>query len=571
MKKMTDEKFEEWSFQIPNFKNVCERMKGFTKLFKEATSKEEAYRIWRKFSHLSDTVEDHITHISVLFSLETQNKKYEKAMEKVNNETPLLEIESQKFMKAYLESPYLEYLESKLGTFLTKMYRYSVKKSDESVVAMKQEEAALTMKYGAAIAAITFEFRGNKYNLPQMGKFLQDVDRNTRKEAAKVYYDVLGTHVEELEDIYDKLVKVRTKMAKEMGFESYTELGYIMMDRFDYNPEMVEKYREQIKDVVTPLAAKIVKKQISRLGIRNPEIYDLNLMFPNGNPTPRGTTEDKVNAATKMYDTMSEDTSKYFRYMVDHHLLFLDAKPGKQSGGYMTYFPIKRTPIIFSNFNGTSGDVDVLTHEFGHAFQGFLGGEIKVPAYRSPTAESCEIHSMSMEFFAEPYMDLFFDEPDKYRYVHLADSICFLPYGVSVDEFQHWVYAHPEATPAERDAAWHEIECKYTPWKVKAEKNCEYLLSGHRWLTQSHIFEVPFYYIDYTLAQVCAFQFFNKDRRSHANAWNKYIRLCKLGGKYPFCELVKKVGLEVPFEDGVLAKTVKPLEKVLKSYHPENF
>ena len=176
-----------------------------------------------------------------------------------------------------------------------------------------------------------------------------------------------------------------------------------------------------------------------------------------------------------------------------------------------------------------------------------------------------------MEFFAEPYMDLFFAEPDKYRYVHLADSICFLPYGVSVDEFQHWVYAHPEATPAERDEQWHKIEEKYTPWKVEAERNCEYLYSGHRWLTQLHIFEMPFYYIDYTLAQVCAFQFFNKDRRSHDNAWKKYIKLCKLGGKYTFCELVKKVGLEVPFDEGVLAKTIKPLEKVLRDYHPENF
>ena len=187
------------------------------------------------------------------------------------------------------------------------------------------------------------------------------------------------------------------------------------------------------------------------------------------------------------------------------------------------------------------------------------------------TMETAETHSMSMEFFAEPYMDLFFDEPDKYRYAHLASSICFLPYGVSVDEFQHWVYAHPEATPAERDEQWHRIEEKYTPWKVEAERNCEYLYTGHRWLTQIHIFELPFYYIDYTLAQVCAFQFFNKDRRSHDNAWKKYIKLCKLGGKFTFCELVKKVGLEVPFDEGVLAKTVKPLEKVLRDYHPENF
>ena len=569
MKKMTEEKFENWPFRVPNFDRVCERLKGFTENFKNASSQEEALTLWKKVSRLNDIVGDQITHVQVLFSLETGNKKYRKAMEKINNALPVLEVESQKFTEAYLASPYLPYLESKLGTFLTKMYEYEVKKSDEKVIKEKQLEAELSMQYSAAIASISFEFRGKKYNLPQMGKFLQDVDRETRKEASKVYYEGLESHKDELENIYDQLVKVRTKMAKEMGFESYTELGYLMMGRYDYTPEMVAAYRDQIREVVVPVAQKIVKKQIQRLGIKNPEIHDLNLMFPDGNPTPNGTTEDKVEAAKKMYDDMSEDTSKYFRYMDDMHLLFLDAKPGKQSGGYMTYFPIHRCPIIFSNFNGTSGDVDVLTHEFGHAFQGFLGADIKVPAYRSPTSESCEIHSMSMEFFAERYMDLFFDEPDKYRYVHLASSICFLPYGVTVDEFQHWVYAHPEATPAERDAAWHELEMKYTPWKVEAEKDCPYLYTGHRWLTQSHIFEVPFYYIDYTLAQVLAFQFFNKDRRSHENAWKKYIKLCKLGGKHPFCELVKKVGLEVPFEPGVLAKTIKPLEKVLSSYLPK--
>ena len=313
MKKMTDKKFEEWPFQVPNFDNVCARLKGFAELFEKAPTKEEAYTLLKKYTRLLENVEDKITHVSVLFSLETTNKKYEKAMKKINNSMPILELETQKFSKAYLASPHLEYLESKLGKLLTKMYQYEIKKSDESVVSLKQEESELVMKYQAVTAGISFEFRGEKYNMPQMGKFLQDLDRETRKEAAEVYYNGLNAKKDELEDIFDKLVKVRTEMAKKLGYKSYTELGYIMMDRYDYTPEMVAAYREQIHEVVTPLAAKIVRKQVARLGIRNPEIYDRKLMFPNGNPTPKGTTEDKVNAAIKMYDQMSEDTSKYFR------------------------------------------------------------------------------------------------------------------------------------------------------------------------------------------------------------------------------------------------------------------
>jgi M3 family oligoendopeptidase len=403
-----------------------------------------------------------------------------------------------------------------------------------------------------------------------MGKFLNDADRATRKEARKAYDDYLLTRKDEFETIYDKLVKVRTEMAKKLGYKSFTDLAYIRMNRFDYTPEMVASYRDQIHEVVTPIANKLMREQAKRTDIKNPKLYDLGFVFKSGNPLPLGTTDEKVAHAKAMYKQLSPDTDYFFNFMVDHHLLFLDAKPGKQSGGYMTYFPVHKCPIIFSNFNGTSGDVDVLTHEFGHSFQAYCARSIKVPEYRSPTMESCEIDSMSMEFFAEPYMNLFFDAPDKYRYAHLADAIEFLPYGVTVDEFQHWVYANPNATPDERDAEWAALEEKYTPYKVKAKEGMGWE-SCPRWLTQGHIFASPFYYIDYTLAQVLAFEFFNLDRKNHDKAWKKYLKLCKMGGKYPFVTLITKDGLKNPFQDGVLKKTIKPLVKVLKGYHAEQF
>ena len=308
------------------------------------------------------------------------------------------------------------------------------------------------------------------------------------------------------------------------------------------------------------------QRSVSSIGISSPKVYDMGVVFKDGNPIPLGSTQDKIESAKKMYKELSPETDFFFNYMADHHVLDLDAKPGKQSGGYMTYFPVYKIPFIFSNFNGTSGDVDVLTHEFGHSFQAYMARNITIPEYRSPTMESCEIDSMSMEFLTEPWMNLFFDNPDKYRYRHLADSITFLPYGVTVDEFQHFVYEHPEATPAERDAYWHSLEEKYTPYKVRCYKGCDYMMGGHRWLTQAHIFDNPFYYIDYTLAQVVAFEYFNLDRKNHALAWKRYLKICKLGGKYPFRTLVQKAGMKDPFAEGVVKQTVKPLMKVLESY-----
>jgi M3 family oligoendopeptidase len=488
----------------------------------------------------------------------------------LNEGLPLVSAATLNFAKAFVSSPYRDYLEKKLGSFIFTMYEYQLKGFDEKIIPEATEENSLVMKYDSALASCRIPFRGNVYNLPQMGKFLNDSDREVRKEARDAYDTYMNSRHDEFEEIYDKLVKVRTKMAQKLGYKSYTDLAYIKMNRFDYTPEMVASYREQIHDVVTPLAEKLMKEQFKYAGIKNPKLYDLGFKFKSGNPIPLGTTDEKVEHAKEMYKKLSPDTDYFFNFMADHHLLFLDAKPGKQSGGYMTYFPVHKCPIIFSNFNGTAGDVDVLTHEFGHSFQAYLARNIKVPEYRSPTMESCEIDSMSMEFFAEPYMDLFFDVPDKYKYAHLADSIEFLPYGVTVDEFQHWVYANPNATPEERDAEWNALEQKYTPYKVKAREALPWK-SYPRWLTQAHIFDSPFYYIDYTLAQVLAFEFFNLDRKNHEKAWKKYVKLCKMGGKYPFVSLITKDGLKSPFEPGVLKKTINPLVKVLKGYHAENF
>ena len=558
--------FEEWKFKVPQFEKEVAKVEELTLALENAKDAAEALTIVKKHNKLSDKFGNEATHVEVLYTLDTTNPKYEKAQNVMNEGMPLYQNAEVKFQKALLASPFRPELEKKLGSFLFQMYDYNFRSFDERIVEEAQKENALTMKYSALVASIRVEFRGETYNLPQMGKFMQDQDRNTRQEASKAYYAAVSEKADEIETIYDELVQLRDGMAKKLGYKNYVELAYLKMGRYDYTPSDVAFYRDEIARVVTPIAGKLTKEQFKRTGIKDPHIYDLAVTFKDGNPMPKGTTAEKIEIAKGMYDEMSPETSACFRFMADHHVLDLEARPGKQHGGYMTFFPIYGTPFIFSNFNGTSGDVDVLTHEFGHSFQGFMGASIKIPEYRCPTMDGAEIDSMSMEFFAHPYMDRFFDKAEQYRYMHLADALSFLPYGVTVDEFQQWVYENPRASKEERDQKWCELEEKYTPYKRALYKDCEFLAKGRRWLMQGHIFGSPFYYIDYTLAQIMAFQFFNLDRKNHELAWKKYVKLCKLGGKYPFRALVTKDGLKDPFLPGVLEKTVKPLTKVLKSY-----
>lgn len=561
--------FEEWPFKVPNIASTIAKIQKITAELRAAADGPAALRAYKKHAKSLDLFQNEMTHIFVLFTLESANPKYAKAMNKMNEGLPLISAEENKFALAMLESPHRAYLEKKLGTHCFTMAEYSLKSFDERIIEESVEENKLTTEYAAKIASYSVEFRGQSYNLPQMGKFMQDLDRATRKEASEAYYAYMSTKVDELEDIYDRLVHLRDQMAKKLGYKNYVELGYLRMGRYDYSQEDVAAYREAIHDYVTPIVNKIMKAQFRRTGIRRPEVYDLGLQFKDGNPLPKGTTADKIEAAKGMYDELSPETGYFFRFMADHHVLDLEARAGKQSGGYMTYFPKYGIPFIFSNFNGTKGDVDVLTHEFGHSFQAYCARKIKVPEYRQPTSEGCEVHSMSMEFFAHPWMDRFFDDPEKYRYAHLADSITFLPYGVTVDHFQEWVYENPNATKAERDAKWHELEAYYTPYKVEAYRDCTYMATGHRWLSQAHIFENPFYYIDYTLAQVMAFQFFNLDRKNHELAWKRYLKFCEMGGKYPFRTLVLKGHMKDPFAPGTIKSTIRPLLKVLESYDIE--
>jgi len=245
-------------------------------------------------------------------------------------------------------------------------------------------------------------------------------------------------------------------------------------------------------------------------------------------------------------------------------------RKGKATGGYCTYIGAFQSPFIFSNFNGTSGDIDVLTHEAGHAFQVYSSRNIGINEYNWPTYEACEIHSMSMEFFTWPWMSLFFEEDtEKYWFSHLANAICFLPYGVAVDEFQHVVYENPDLSPQARNKAWKAIEQKYLPHRDYDGQS--YLESGAYWQKQTHIFASPFYYIDYTLAQICAFQFWSRDRNDHATAWKDYVSLCQQGGSRSFLELVKLAGLESPFQPGCLQQVMEPLKSWLEKVDDSSF
>ena len=557
--------FEEYPLQIPTEKRTINKCEFILNELEQCGSLLTAKLPIKHWNKLSDELETDIAIITCRYTLDTRNKTYKNAQNKVDELLPILQNYSTKYQRLIVKSRFKKEFEQVYGKYLVKKYEANLKTFDPKIIPDLIEENKLTTKYDEIMGGAKIKFRGGVYNLSQMGKFMSDVDRETRKEASVAVDKWLGDHDAELGELYDKLVHLRDAMAKKLGFKNFVELGYLRLGRTDYNAKMVKGYRQQIKDEVVPVAQKLLKEQIESLEIKDPQSFDFALHFKDGNPKPVGDAKVLVSRAKAMYEDMSFESGGFINFMIDNHLLDLEAREGKAPGGYCTYFPEYKAPFIFSNFNGTEWDVNVLCHEGGHAFQAYLSSDIRVPEYRNPTLESCEIHSMSMEFFTWPYMEKFFGkDADKYRFSHLADAIEFLPYGITIDEFQHWVYEHPNATHDQRCAKYLEIEKANLPHKKY--DYCPTLAKGRWWLRQGHVFGSPFYYIDYTLAQVVAFQFLAEDLKNHEKAWKKYVKLCKLGGKFPFTELLEKADLRNPFEPGTVKKNIAPLLKVLKKF-----
>ncbi len=563
-------KFKDFNYERPDIKTTEEKFEVLLSQFDKADSFEKQNEIMRKINALRSEAESMFTIVSIRHTVDTTDKYYEEEQEYFDKVMPLYEGIISKYYKSITESKFRKELEEKWGKQLFRLAECTLKTFSPEVIEDLQLENKLSSEYTKLLASAKIMFEGEERNLSSIMPFQISKDRDVRKKANEARYEFFKENEKEFDRIYDELVKVRTRIAKKLGFNNFVELAYARMNRTDYNAEMVDNFRKQVLQYIVPITTKLMERQRNRLNLDKIKYYDEKFNFLSGNAAPKGEPDWIVQNGKTMYSELSPETKEYFDFMINNELMDLVTKKGKASGGYCTYISEYKSPFIFSNFNGTSGDVDVLTHEAGHAFQVYSSRNYEIPEYNFPTYEACEIHSMSMELFTWPWMELFFKEDaDKYRFAHLSDALIFIPYGVAVDEFQHYVYENPEAKPEERKKFWRELERKYIPFR-DYEGN-EYLERGGYWIQQRHIFESPFYYIDYTLAQLCAFQFWKKSLENREEAWNDYVRLCKVGGSKSFLELVEYANLKSPFKDGCVKSVVDTVEHWLDSIDDSKF
>lgn len=560
-------KFKDMPYERISVESIKEEMKALIQKLKEAKDFEEAEALFLENEKLQGHVFTMCNLALVRHSINTEDKFYDEEQNYWNNAYPQIQEFNQEWTKALLDSPFKDNFAKKYGNIMFLNAEIDLKTFSPEIIPMLQEENELTTAYEKLLAGAQIPFEGKIYTISQMSPFKNDKDDARRLAAWKAEGQWYKDNQEELDRLYDKLVHLRDQMGKKLGYTDFTELGYYRMRRNCYDKQDVQKFREAVQKYVVPVAAKIYERQAERLGKSYPLSYaDAAIEFRSGNPKPKGNPDEIVASGKKFYDWLSPETSEFFNHMIDDELMDLLSTKGKQGGGYCTSFQDYKTPFIFANFNGTQHDIEVITHEAGHAFAAYLNRN-RVP-YECiwPSLEACEVHSMSMEFFAEAFSQEFFGEDaEKYNYSHLADALSFIPYGTMVDHFQHIVYENPELSPAERHAKWKELVQIYQPW-FKLDGEIPFYSEGEGWQRQHHIYSSPFYYIDYCLAQTVALQFWNMIQKDQKGAWQHYMAYTKQGGSVVFTKLLKNAGLESPFQESCLRGICDTAAKYLADY-----
>jgi len=546
----------------PLYEDLAGQYRAFEEALASARDGDSAAHAVQRWDARRRETQTWTSLVTLRFSQDTANADFKREREYCDEITPRLQALDVRVMRALLAHPQRPALERRVGAHAFALWTCEVQAFDPAIQPQLVREAKLKAENDALIAGAKLPLRGATYNFAGIVKFRESADRQLRYEAERARWQWFADHRAEMDRCYDELVHLRHDMARALGDANYVAMGYRRMNRTDYGPAEVERFRAEVREHLVPFAAELRRRQARALGLDRLMFWDEQVEDPRGNPAPRGALDWQMDRATEMFDAMGPELGGFFRLMREGKLMDLENRDGKRFGGFCTAFPTHGVPFIFGNFNGTQQDVRVFTHEMGHAYQSYRSREKPLMDYLWPTYESAEIHSMSLELLTAPHMERFFgDDAARFNRIHLTQALTFIPYGVAVDHFQHLVYERPEATPAERHAMWQAMERTYLPWRDYGD--LPHVAHGGMWQFQRHIYGMPFYYIDYTLAQTCALQFWTRAKADWPATMAAYHALCARGGEAPFTELVRSAGLRSPFAPGCLRGVIEQARAAL--------
>lgn len=528
---------------------------------------EELYRDYEKKLYEAMTMQELIT---IRYFLNVNNEFFSAEQQFWDKELPGIQELDSKIHQAVVTSPYHEELKAGMGSAVFSKWELEAKVINETILPLMAEENELITSYAQLVGSAAVNYKGEEVPLSKVAGYFDAIDRDERREAMFTYNHWFYEHREELEGIFDKLVTNRTQQARVLGFQSYTELAYILRGRIGYGRSDIEAFRQEVHKKWVPFVAELKEGQRKRLEVPTFRIYDSPLRFKDGSPELKVKNSDFIAAGVEMFHSLSKETGEYIDFLVENELMDLFDRPGKApSDGFSEDLTGYRESFIFGRFNGKDTDLEVFTHEFGHSFAGKLAYDRTdiIGASRNPIGlEIAETHSKAMELLTSGLDHLFFDEYNTKKYhqkkleymAYFISSICI------GDEFQHLVYDNPDMTAEERNKVYEEMYRKYNPYIDYSDVPFESW--GCMWQNTMVIYAMPFYLIDYALAQTLAFQFFAESLEDMDSAWNRYISFLQKAGTLTFPEIIKQCGLRSPFDKDCFDYIYRTINRIRESF-----
>jgi oligoendopeptidase F len=513
------------------------------------------------WSELIAALDEESSRRYIAMTCHTDNADAEKTyLHFVENVEPQLKPRQFALEKIYAAHPLREKLPQPRFQVFDRDVKNHVELFRPENVPLETEEARLCQQYQKLSGSLTVNFQGEEKTLVQMARYLEEPDRALRQEAWELVANRRLQEADKFDDIFDAQLKLRQQIAQNAGFENYRDYSFRKLGRFDYAPDDCVKFHDAVEKEVMPIVRELHAQRRAQLKLEKLRPWDLAVDPLNRPPLkPFVEVGEMVSRTQKIFDSLDGGLALGFRQMDDLHLLDLDNRKGKAPGGYQSTLNEARVPFIFMNAIGLQRDVETLLHEAGHAFHAQATRDEDLYAYRGAPIEFCEVASMSMELLGNEFIEQFYSDGDanRARRVHLEGVVGVFPWIATVDAFQHWIYTHPNHTRDGRRKAWLDLMNRFggdVDWKGFET------VRANLWHRQLHIFLIPFYYIEYGIAQLGALQVWANSKRDKAKALDDYKKSLALGGSRPLPELFSAAGCQFEFSQ----KAIRPLAKMLR-------
>ena len=514
-------------------------------------------------SSLSEVISEARAKLYIDMTCHTNDEEIQKSwMQFVENVQPKLSEYSDILNRRLVEHQALDELPERFG-ILVKGIKTDIAIFREENIPLSTQATKLVTEYNEICGAQMVEFDGEQKTFAQMAIYFENTDRKIREDAWKAVSERRFEDNERVSEIYDELIQIRHKMATNAGFEGFQQYMFASMHRFDYSIEDCLEFHESIETVCQPLRHRTDGERMRDLGIDSLRPWDMGVDVKGRPPLqPFNDVQEMVDGCSRIFHNMSEELGNYFDQLDANDCLDLDSRKGKAPGGYQYYLQKSRLPFIFMNAAGTQRNIETMIHEAGHAFHSFYSGHLDLIHERDSPIEFAEVASMSMELLTHPHWEEFYDnkDADRARRKHLEDIISFMPWMATIDAFQHWVYANPNHSREERAEKWLELGERFGP-KV----NMTGFEDIHKvsWQRQGHLFGVPFYYVEYGIAQLGALQMWKYHRRDTQDALDRYKAGLSLGYTRGLTELFQASGLELSFSESYVGELIGEIDEAL--------